>query len=283
MVQLGDKVLSAWDRVLIARHSQRPLSLDFIRWMTDEFVELHGDRCIGDDGAVVGGLARFAGRTIVIIGQQKGRDTKEKLQRNFGMPGPEGLRKGRRLMKQAEKFGFPVVTLLDTPGASPDVHAEQFGQAQVIAENLYVMAELKVPLLALVIGEANSGGALAIGVADKVVMLEHAYFSVVSPEGCASILWHDASFAPQAAEAMRITAGDLETLGLVDDIVPEPPGGAHFDPRGTVLRAKEHVAKCLQELCDVPVEELLARRYDRYRRVGVFLETALEEDLRKLV
>jgi len=246
--------------------------LDFIKWMTEDFVELHGDRCIGEDRAIVGGLARFEGRTIMIIRQQKGRDTKERIERNFGQPGPEGLRKGRRLMKQAEKFGFPVVTLLDTPGASPDMHAEQYGQAQVIAENLYAMAELKVPIVALAIGEANSGGALAIGVADRVIMLEHSYFSVVSPEGCASILWHDASFAPQAAEAMRITAGDLKGLGLIDEIVVEPPGGAHLDPKGTVLLAKECVARSLNELCGLPAAELVARRYDRYRRVGEFFE-----------
>lgn len=272
MVQIGSHAISAWERVLIARHPQRPLSLDFIKGMTEDFVELRGDRCLGDDKAIVGGLARFAGRTVMIVGQQKGRDTKEKLERNFGMPAPEGFRKGRRLMQQAEKFGFPIITLLDTPGASPDLHAEQFGQAQVIAENLYAMANLKVPIIALVIGEANSGGALAIGVADRVIMLEHAYFSVVSPEGCASILWHDASFAPQAAEAMRITAGDLDSLGLIDRIVPEPAGGAHMDPKEAIARAGECVATEMAALCTVPLADLLARRYDRYRRIGRFFE-----------
>ncbi|MBI2863728.1 MAG: acetyl-CoA carboxylase carboxyltransferase subunit alpha [Chloroflexi bacterium] len=274
MVQLSNKVLSAWERVKIARHPQRPFSLDFIRGMTEEFVELHGDRCLGDDKAIVGGVARFAGRTVMIVGQQKGRDTKEKLERNFGMPAPEGFRKGRRLMQQAEKFGFPVITLLDTPGASPDVHAEQYGQAQVIAENLYAMAKLKVPIVALVIGEANSGGALAIGVADRVIMLEHAYFSVVSPEGCASILWHDTSHAPEAAEAMRITAGDLMALGLIDRVVPEPAGGAQVDPRATIERAGEYVAESLAELCEIAQADLLARRYERYRSVGRFFEKA---------
>lgn len=267
-----DVVNSAWQRVQLARHPKRPYTLDYIRALTTDFIELHGDRRMGDDGAVVGGLARFEGRTVVIIGHQKGRDTKENLERNFGMPRPEGFRKAQRLMGQAAKFGFPLLTFIDTPGASPDPQAEERGQAEAIAESLLALAQLPVPIIATIIGEGNSGGAIALALADRILMQEHAYFSVVSPEGCAAILWRDGSFAPQAAAALRITAPDLIALEVIDAVIPEPPGGAHLDPKAAIETVGQAVLKELVALEKVATPELLACRHARYRRLGQFRE-----------
>ncbi|MBI3978582.1 MAG: acetyl-CoA carboxylase carboxyltransferase subunit alpha [Chloroflexi bacterium] len=269
---LDQPQLTAWERVQLARHPQRPYTLDYVRSIFANFVELHGDRRFRDDPALVGGLAELDGRTVMIVGHQKGRDTREKVARNFGMPHPEGFRKAARLMRHAERFGFPVVSFIDTPGASPDLEAEQRGQAQAIAENLLIMATLRVPIVAIIIGEGNSGGALAIGVADRVLILEHSYFSVVSPEGCASILWRDAARAPEAAEAMRITTPHLLSLGVVDDVIPEPPGGAHTDPPAAAASTKCALDRALDELSRLSVEELLAARHEKYRAMGVYAE-----------
>jgi acetyl-CoA carboxylase carboxyl transferase subunit alpha len=264
--------LEPWDHVQIARHPQRPHMLDYVRGLCEEFVELRGDRYFGDDGAMVTGTARFDGRTVVVIGQQKGSNTKENLRYNFGSAHPEGYRKALRAMRLADKFGFPVLSFIDTPGASPNMESEERGQAWAIAENLIVMVDLKVPIVATVIGEGGSGGALAIGVADRLVMLEHAIYSVVSPEGCAAILWRDASKAPDAARAMRITAPDLRALGVVDEIVPEAPGGAHLDVPKTIADVGATLRRHLSELLQLPTEELVRRRYEKYRTIGVVQE-----------
>ncbi len=263
---------AAWRRVQLARHPKRPYTLDYIRALTTDFVELHGDRRAGDDRAVVGGLARFGGRTVVVVGHQKGRDTKENLERNFGMPRPEGFRKALRLMGHAAKFGFPVLTFIDTPGASPDLQAEERGQAEAIAENLLALAQLPVPVIATIIGEGNSGGAIALALADRILMQEQSYFSVVSPEGCAAILWRDSSLAPQAAAALRLTAPDLLALGVIDAIIPEPPGGAHQDPLAAIQAVGQAIAAELAVLEKLPPSELLACRHQRYRSLGQFLE-----------
>jgi acetyl-CoA carboxylase carboxyl transferase subunit alpha len=265
--------LTAWQRVQLARHPRRPYTLDLIRLLTEDFVELHGDRIYGEDHALVGGLARFEGRSLVVLGHQKGRDTKEKLYRNFGMPHPEGYRKALRLMQLAERFGKPVLTLIDTPGAYPGIGAEERGQAEAIARNLREMAGLRTPIVAVVTGEGGSGGALALGVADRVLMLEHAVYSVISPEGCAAILWEDAKRAKEAAEALRVTAPDCLKLGVIDGIVPEPPGGAHrsWERAAEALRAALRGA--LDELRDLARDELVQRRYVKFRRMGVFEET----------
>jgi acetyl-CoA carboxylase carboxyl transferase subunit alpha len=265
--------LTAWQRVQLARHPRRPYSLDLIRLLTEDFVELHGDRLYGEDHALVGGLARFEGRSIVVVGHQKGRDTKEKLYRNFGMPHPEGYRKALRLMQLAERFGKPVVTLIDTPGAYPGIGAEERGQAEAIARNLREMAGLRTPIVAVVTGEGGSGGALALGVADRVLMLEHAVYSVISPEGCAAILWEDAKKAREAAEALRVTAPDCLKLGVIDGIVPEPPGGAHRSWERAADELKGALRGALDELRDLPGDELVQRRYAKFRRMGVFEET----------
>ena len=265
------KLSRAWRSVELSRHLQRPLTLDYVRHVLTDFVELHGDRRFGDDPALVGGLARFEGRTVMVVGHQKGHDTQENVHRNFGMPRPEGFRKAARLMRHAEKFGFPVLSFIDTPGANPDMEAEERGQAQAIAENLLAMAQLRVPIIASIIGEGNSGGALAIGVADRLLMLEHAYFSVVSPEGCASILWRDTSFAPQAAEAMRITARDLLELQVVDEVVPEPDGGAHVAAEIAAQSLKEALARHLHEVLRYDADSLIAARHEKYRRMGKVL------------
>jgi acetyl-CoA carboxylase carboxyl transferase subunit alpha len=265
--------LTAWQRVQLARHPRRPYTLDLIRLLTEDFVELHGDRLYGDDHALVGGLARFEGRSIVVVGHQKGRDTKEKLYRNFGMPHPEGYRKALRLMQLAERFGKPVVTLIDTPGAYPGIGAEERGQAEAIARNLREMAGLRTPIVAVVTGEGGSGGALALGVADRVLMLEHAVYSVISPEGCAAILWEDAKRAREAAEALRVTAPDCLKLGVIDGIVPEPPGGAHRSWERAADELKAALRAALDELRDLPGDELVQRRYAKFRRMGVFEET----------
>jgi acetyl-CoA carboxylase carboxyl transferase subunit alpha len=265
--------LTAWQRVQLARHPRRPYALDLIRLLTEDFVELHGDRLYGDDHALVGGLARFDGRSIVVVGHQKGRDTKEKLYRNFGMPHPEGYRKALRLMQLAERFGKPVVTLIDTPGAYPGIGAEERGQAEAIARNLREMAGLRTPIVAVVTGEGGSGGALALGVADRVLMLEHAVYSVISPEGCAAILWEDAKKAREAAEALRVTAPDCLKLGVIDGIVPEPPGGAHRSWERAAEELRAALRSALDELRDLPGDELVQRRYAKFRRMGVFEET----------
>jgi acetyl-CoA carboxylase carboxyl transferase subunit alpha len=269
----------AWERVQLARHPQRPYTLDYVGMLFGDFVELHGDRLFGDDAAVVGGLAAFEGRTVVLVGHQKGRDTRENVQRRFGMARPEGYRKALRLMRHAERFGFPVLTFVDTPGADPTLQAEERGQAWAIAQNLFEMARLTVPIVAVILGEGGSGGALAIAMGDRVLMLENAIYSVVSPEGCAAILWKDAARAPEAAEAMQITADAMLRHGVVDAVVPEPPGGAHTDP---ATAAKALGAALRAALADLDARygrpdgwdaaALVADRFARYRRIGRFLE-----------
>ncbi len=265
--------LTAWQRVQLARHPRRPYVLDFVRLLMDDFIELHGDRLFGDDHAIVGGLARFGARSVVVVGQQKGRDTKEKLFRNFGMPHPEGYRKALRLMQLAEKFEKPVITLIDTPGAYPGLGAEERGQAEAIARNLREMAGLRTPIVAVVTGEGGSGGALALGVADRVLMLEHAIYSVISPEGCAAILWEDARRARDAAEVLRITAPDLLKLGVIDAVVGEPPGGAHRNWEAAAKAVRAAIEDALGELRGLSGDELVQQRYARFRRMGVFEET----------
>lgn len=264
--------LTAWQRVQLARHPRRPYTLDLIRLLAQEFVELHGDRLFGDDHAIVGGPAQFEGRPVVILGHQKGRDTREKLYRNFGMPQPEGYRKALRLMQLAERFAKPVITLIDTPGAYPGIGAEERGQAEAIARNLREMAGLRTPIVAVVTGEGGSGGALALGVADRVFMLEHAIYSVISPEGCAAILWEDAAKAREAAEVLRITAPDLLKLGVVDAIIPEPAGGAHRNWEAAAAAVRSAVSAALAELRALPADELVSQRYAKFRRMGVFEE-----------
>jgi acetyl-CoA carboxylase carboxyl transferase subunit alpha len=265
--------LTAWQRVQLARHPRRPYALDLIRLLTGDFVELHGDRLFGDDHAIVAGLARFEGRSIVVIGHQKGRDTQEKLHRNFGMPHPEGYRKALRLLQLAGKFRKPVLTLIDTPGAYPGIGAEERGQAEAIARNLREMAGLRTPIVAVVTGEGGSGGALALGVADRVLMLEHAVYSVISPEGCAAILWEDAKRAREAAEVLRITASDCLKLGVVDGVIPEPPGGAHRSWERAVEEIRGAVRTAFGELGGLAPEELVQQRYAKFRKMGVFEET----------
>lgn len=264
--------LTRWERVQLARHPLRPYTRDYIGMMASQFLELHGDRLYGDDKAVIGGLAVIDGKKVMIIGQQKGRDTKENLVRNFGMAHPEGYRKALRLMQLAAKFARPVVTLVDTPGAFPGIGAEERGQAEAIARNLQAMAGLPVPILVVVIGEGGSGGALGIGVGDTVLMMEYAIYSVISPEGCAAILWGDRSKARQAAEALRLTAPDLLQLGVVDGIIPEPPGGAHRDPRGAATSLKKAIGENLDLLVRTPTPVLLERRLEKYSRIGTYLE-----------
>jgi acetyl-CoA carboxylase carboxyl transferase subunit alpha len=264
--------LTAWQRVLLARHPRRPYTLDLIRLLTEDFVELHGDRLFRDDHAIVGGLARLDGRAIIVVGHQKGRDTEEKLHRNFGMAHPEGYRKALRLMQLAERFRKPILTLIDTPGAYPGLGAEERGQAEAIARNLREMAGLPTPIVAVVTGEGGSGGALALAVADRVLMLEHAIYSVISPEGCAAILWEDASRARDAAEVLRITAPDLLKLGVIDGIVPEPPGGAHRNWQAAAQEIQRAVVAALAALVPLSPDELVQQRYNKFRRMGIFEE-----------
>jgi acetyl-CoA carboxylase carboxyl transferase subunit alpha len=264
--------LTAWQRTQIARHPSRPYALDYIRLMLTDFLELHGDRAFSDDKAIVGGFARLDGMGLVVIGHQKGRDTKEKLARNFAMANPEGYRKALRLMKLAEKFGKPVLTLVDTPGAYPGLGAEERGQAEAIARNLREMSELRSPIVVVITGEGGSGGALGIAVGDAVLMLEYAIYSVISPEGCASILWRDPAKAPEAAAAMGITAQTLKRLALIDEIVPEPPGGAHRNHQEMANTLKGFLVKAFDRLRRLPVDELLEQRYQKFRRMGVFEE-----------
>jgi acetyl-CoA carboxylase carboxyl transferase subunit alpha len=264
--------LTRWERVQLARHPLRPYTKDYISLVTSQYLEFHGDRLFADDKAVMGGLAVIEGRKVFIIGQQKGRDTKENLARNFGMSHPEGYRKALRLMKLAAKFGKPVVTLVDTPGAFPGIGAEERGQAEAIARNLVEMASLPVPILVVVIGEGGSGGALGIGVGDTVLMMEYAIYSVISPEGCAAILWGDRAKARQAADALRLTAPDLLQVGVIDGIVPEPPGGAHRDARGAAASLKKAIVENLDLLVKTPIPVLLERRLEKYSRIGTYLE-----------
>lgn len=264
--------LSPWDRVQIARHPQRPRTLDYIQGLCDDFVELHGDRRFGDDPAIVAGIAVFGGQTIVVVGQQKGRDTRENVRRHFGMPHPEGYRKALRMFQHAERFGFPVFCFIDTPGANPNKDSEERGQANAIAENILTMAGLHTPIIACVIGEGGSGGALAIGVADRLLMLENSVYSVASPEASASILWRDSARAPDAASAMRITAHDLLELGIADEVVPEPGEGAHT-ARSTVIAAlAERLRENLAHLQALDTATLLEKRYAKYRAIGHFRE-----------
>lgn len=260
--------LTPWQRVQIARHTQRPFMLDYIAHAFTEFCELHGDRRIGDDLAMPGGFARINGRRVVVIGHQKGRDTKENLKRNFGSANPEGYRKALRLMKIAEKFGLPVVTLIDTPGAYPGIGAEERNIAEAIAFNLKEMMTLEVPVVAVVLGEGGSGGALGIGVADRVLMMENAYYSVISPEGCAAILWKHRKHAPDAAEAMKLSAPDLMELGLIDGVIKEPEGGAHHDHKVAADALGKEISQQLDALEKLSVDKLLAQRYEKFRKFG---------------
>ncbi|PYM32970.1 MAG: acetyl-CoA carboxylase carboxyl transferase subunit alpha [Candidatus Rokuibacteriota bacterium] len=266
--------LTAWQRTQLARHPKRPHARDYIRVLFDDFIELHGDRLYGDDAAIVSGLARFEGQGVVVIGHQKGRDTREKIARNFGMPHPEGYRKALRLMQLAEKFGKPVLTFIDTPGAYPGLGAEERGQAEAIARNLREMAGLRTPIVAVVTGEGGSGGALAIGMGNRVLMLEYAIYSVISPEGCAAILWGDAARAPDAAESMKITAPDLVRLGVIDAIVPEPVGGAHRDWDGAAAHLRAALRSHLGDLASKSGDALVAERYEKFRRMGAFEEAS---------
>ncbi len=267
--------LNAWQISQVARHPQRPYALDYIQHLFTDFEELHGDRAFADDHAIVGGVARFNGQSVMVIGHQKGRDTKEKIYRNFGMPRPEGYRKALRLMKLAEKFNLPIFTFIDTPGAYPGIGAEERGQSEAIGRNLYVMAELKVPVICTVIGEGGSGGALAIAVGDALLMLQYSTYSVISPEGCASILWKSAEKAAEAAETLGITATRLKTLGLVDKIIPEPLGGAHRDYDAMMKTLKSALRDALSQAQSKAIDILLKERYERLMGYGKFKEVAL--------
>ncbi len=264
--------LSAWQIAQVARHPMRPYTQDYLELIAPDFQELHGDRMYADDPAIIGGIGRLEGRPVMFIGHQKGRDTKERVRRNYGMPKPEGYRKAQRLMRMAEKFSLPVVTLIDTPGAYPGVGAEERGQSEAIAYSLYLMSGLKTPIVSVVIGEGGSGGALAIGVCDRLLMLQYAIYSVISPEGCASILWKSAEKAEDAAEAMRITADNLKQFGLVDDVLPEPLGGAHRNPREMAEVIRNAVLEHLDQLDQLSKEQLLENRHRRLASFGQFKE-----------
>ena len=268
--------LTRWQKTLVARHPARPHTLDYIQALMTDFVELHGDRKFADDPAIVAGLARFRGRAVAVVGHQKGRDTKEKVRRNFGMPRPEGFRKALRVMRLADKFERPILSFVDTAGAYPGIDAEERGQAEAIAVNLRAMASFRVPIVIIVTGEGGSGGGLALGVGDRVLMLEHAIYSVISPEGCAAILWKDAARKKEAAEALRITARDLKELDVIDEIVPEPPGGAHADPAGATAAVGEAIERHLTEIAGLTREERRERRYRKFRAMGRY-ETRTEE------
>lgn len=268
--------LTPWQISQVARHPQRPYSLDYIGALFSDFEELHGDRAYGDDHAIVGGIARFNGQSVMVIGHQKGRDTKEKIHRNFGMPRPEGYRKALRLMRLAEKFNIPVMTFIDTPGAYPGIGAEERGQSEAIARNLYVMAELRTPIVCTIIGEGGSGGALAIGVGDQLNMLQYSTYSVISPEGCASILWKSAEHAPVAAETLGITATKLKSFDLIDRIIPEPVGGAHRDPAMMMHNMKIALQETLAALQKQPLDALLKTRYQRLMSYGRYKEVAVK-------
>ena len=258
----------AWRRVQLARHPQRPNFVDWLPALCTDFAELHGDRRFGDDAAIVAGLARFRGREVMVVGQQKGREIKEKIRRNFGMPQPEGYRKALRLMQLAEKFRRPILTFVDTNGAYPGLDAEERGQAEAIAFNLREMARLRVPIVATITGEGGSGGALAIAVGNRVLMLENAIYSVITPEGCASITWRDANMKARAAAALKPTAAEMLNLGLIDEVVPEPPGGAHHDPAGAALLLGDALERHLEELQELGSERIVLDRYQRFRKMG---------------
>jgi len=266
--------LGAWQRTHLARHAQRPYTLDYIRLLFEDFHELHGDRSFGDDPALVTGFAKYHGRPVVVLGQQKGRDTKQRVARNFGQAKPEGYRKALRIMQLAAKFNRPIFTFVDTPGAYPGIDAEERGQAEAVARNLREMARLPVPIIVTITGEGGSGGALAIAVGDRVNMLENSIYSVISPEGCASILWRDSGKAELAAEALKITARDLADLNLIDEIVPEPEGGAHLDHEGAAALLDPVLDRSLRDLLTLQPKELLDRRYEKFRRMGQFFEAA---------
>jgi acetyl-CoA carboxylase carboxyl transferase subunit alpha len=276
------KELSPWERVQMARHPERPHALDYIQKLCTEFVELHGDRLFGDDAAIIGGIASFEGQTVMVIGEQKGRSTKENITRNFGMPQPEGYRKAERLMKHADRFGFPIITFIDTPGANPGMQSEERGIGQAIAQNILTMLEVEVPFIAVVIGEGGSGGALAIGVGDRILMLENSTYSVASPEAAATILWRDAGQAPAAAQAMRITAPDLLEFGVIDEIIPEPEEGAHTDTAATIEAVREAIARNLAGLqarfalnTKKGPRQLLEARREKFRCMGRYTEIAM--------
>jgi acetyl-CoA carboxylase carboxyl transferase subunit alpha len=264
--------LTPWQRVQLARHPQRPYSLDYLKRLIPDFIELHGDRAFADDSAVVAGMGRLGGRSVMVIGHQKGRDTKENIRRSFGMPHPEGYRKGLRVMQMASRFGLPILTMIDTPGAYPGIGAEERGQFEAIARNLREMARLEVPIVAIVIGEGGSGGALAFGVADRVLMLENAVYSVISPEGCAAILWRDRAKAPEAAAALKMTSADLKELGIIDEVLPEPLGGAHRDPDQVARVIEEAVIRHLDELEVMDPTERRRLRQRKYQAMGVYKE-----------
>ncbi|MET0516658.1 MAG: acetyl-CoA carboxylase carboxyltransferase subunit alpha [Nitrospiraceae bacterium] len=261
--------LTPWQRTQLARHPQRPTTLDYVNELCRDFQELHGDRLFGDDRAIVGGFARFNDRSVMIIGHQKGKALKERMQRNFGMPNPEGYRKALRLMKLAEKFGRPIMTFIDTPGAYPGIGAEERGQAEAIARNLLVMSRLTVPIISTVIGEGGSGGALALGVSDRILMLEHSVYSVISPEGCAAILWDNPAKVPDAAAALKMTAQDLVGLGIVDEVIPEPVGGAHRGLRAVADRVAKVLTNQLYQLTDLSTDQLVSQREQKYRKMGI--------------
>ena len=264
--------ITPWQKAQISRHPNRPYTLDYIEAMLTDFIEMHGDRAFADDPAIVCGMARLDGMPMTIIGHQKGRTTKEKIYRNFGMPNPEGYRKALRIMRFAEKFQKPLLTFIDTPGAYPGIGAEERGQGESIARNLAVMSQLRTPILTVVIGEGGSGGALALGVADRILMLEHSTYSVISPEGCAAILWNNGSKANEAADLLKITAQDLFQMKVIDEVVEEPIGGAHRDPRRAAEFLKESVVRNLTEIRTKPIDELLKLRYEKLRRIGAFDE-----------
>ena len=265
--------LTAWQIAQIARHPMRPYTTDYLEQLAPDFQELHGDRMYADDPAIIGGIGRLDGRAIMFVGHQKGRDTKERVRRNYGMPKPEGYRKAQRLMEMAEKFSLPVITFIDTPGAYPGLGAEERGQSEAIAYSLYLMAGLRTPIISVVIGEGGSGGALAIGVADRLLMLQYSVYSVISPEGCASILWKSAEKAEEAAEAMRITAASLNEFGLVDEVLPEPLGAAHRDPAGMTEVIRNALLKHLNDLDRLDTEQLLRKRHEKLAGFGRFKES----------
>ncbi|MCX8103568.1 MAG: acetyl-CoA carboxylase carboxyltransferase subunit alpha [Candidatus Bipolaricaulota bacterium] len=264
--------LDDWERVKLARHPQRPYALDYIKLLMEDFYELHGDRLYGDDAAIVAGLARFDGETVVVVGTQKGRDAADNVRRNFGMPHPEGYRKALRVMKLADRFGFPILTLLDTPGAYPGIGAEERNIGGALAQNIYEMFHLRVPIIVTIIGEGGSGGAIALGVGDRVLMCENAIYSVITPEGCAAILFRDAKKAPQAARALKLTAPHLLKLGVIDEIIPEPPGGAHLDPARAAQALGEAWQRHLRAVRSIAPERLVPMRAERFRALGVFEE-----------
>ena len=267
--------LTPWQKVQIARHPKRPYALDYVHAICTDFQELHGDRQFQDDRALVGGTAFFDGRAVMIVAQQKGRDTKEKISRNFGMPNPEGYRKALRLMRMADKFGLPLLTFIDTPGAFPGVGSEERHVSEAIAVNLREMSQFGIPSISVVVGEGGSGGALGIGVTNRVLIFEHSYYSVISPEGCAAILWKNSAAAPQAAEALKLGAADLERLGVVDEVIPEPLGGAHHDPAQAAQALKYALQKHLNDLLALSPAELRDSRYERYRHIGVYEEAGV--------